>query len=373
MSTEPPQKILFVIDHFRNPYAGTERQLYRLLTGLDRSKFEPELLVFTESAFLKDQSVPCHWSSLGSSSLSSPITWIRLARFAADFRRRGGRLAHVFFNDPSILCPPVFSAFGIRTLISRRDMGYWYTPAIERVLRLTRFFVAGVVVNSRAVAEITHLKESIPKDRIHLIYNGVIEPDTRPEKYRIPAELIPLKERGAIIAILVANIRPIKRIEDAVAAIGHNRDQVPKLNLVVVGTGESSDLEERAQELGVSDRVHFLGGRSNVSAYLSAADIGLLCSESEGFSNSVVEYMQHGLPVICTQTGGNPEAIEDKVSGLLYPVADQSTLAYHLRELASSGTLRRQLGTRAKEEAYKRFSVRTMLEAHQSLYQSQLA
>ena len=358
-----------MIDHFRNPYAGTECQLYRLLTNLNRDQFEPELPVFTESEFLREEGFPCPWSSLDSASLSSPATWVRLIRFVAGFRKRGGRLAHVFFNDPSIICPPVFSAFGIRTLISRRDMGYWYTPGLERLLRITRFFVTDAVVNSRAVADITHSRECIPMDRIHLIYNGVVE-DVQEGRnhHEVPPELGAAKENGAVVAILVANIRPIKRIQDVVAALGEIAEDVPDLHLVVVGAGDSGALVSQSQELGVSERIHFLGARDNVPAYLKAADIGVLCSESEGFSNSIVEYMQHGLAVICTETGGNPEAIYHNESGLLYPVGDDSRLASNLAHLAMNPVKRQQMGECAKTTAGERFSIKRMVEAHEALY-----
>mgnify|MGYP000569078419 CR=1 FL=1 len=320
--------------------------------------------MFKDSEFLKAKGVPCRWSSIDSSSLSSPVTWVRLARFVANFRKRGGRLAHVFFNDPSIICPPVFAAFGVRTLISKRDMGYWYT----RVLRLTRLFVTGVVVNSQAVAEITHKKERIPKKCIHLIYNGVTKEKEENANLQVPDELKALKECGAVIAIVVANIRPIKRIQDAVAALGKMGGHAPNLHLVVVGAGDTSSLEDQAQGLGVSARVHFLGARDNVDTYLSAAEIGVLCSESEGFSNSIVEYMQHGLAVICTGTGGNPEAIRQNKSGLLYPVGDVPRLASAMADMAANPSKRKHMGECAKKIAVERFSVKRMVEAHEGLY-----
>ena len=247
-------------------------------------------------------------------------------------------------------------------------MGYWYTPALERLLRLTRLFVTGVVVNSQAVVEMTHKKERIPKKCIHLIYNGVIKETQENGNLQVPDELKPLKERGAVIAIVVANIRPIKRIQDAVAALGKIGLQAPNLHLVVVGAGDTSVLEDQAQGLGVSDRVHFLGARDNVNTYLSAAEIGVLCSESEGFSNSIVEYMQHGLAVICTETGGNPEAIRHNESGLLYPVGDVSRLASAMADMAANPSKRKDMGECAKKIAVDRFSVRGMVEAHEGLY-----
>lgn len=369
-----PLKILFVIDHFKNPYAGTEGQLFRLIANLDRKQFAPQLLVFEKSPYLESEEFPCPVISLGPRKLVSPLMWWRLLRFAFRFRAGGGRLAHVFFNDPSIICPPVFSVAGIKTLISRRDMGFWYTPRIERILRCTGRFVTGVVVNSQAVARITHEKERIARERVHVIPNGVIETGIEVEKKMGEGapEIKNLKESGAVVAIVVANMRPIKRIGDAIEALARISERHPQLHLMVVGDGNPESLESLAEQRSVKNRVHFLGPRRDVAALLAWADVGILCSESEGFSNSIVEYMEHGLVAICTDTGGNPEAVTHGESGFLYPVGDVTTLSSHLDVLAENADLRREMGAKAKESAMGRFSVRTMVDAHQTLYRNVL-
>lgn len=115
--------LLYVIDYFRNPHAGTEGQLYALVEGLDKSEFAPHLLVFEDSPWLREYEFPCEYTVLGHRSLASPATWFAMLRLARRFRQQGYRLAHVFFNDPSVICPPVFRSQGIKTIISRRDMG----------------------------------------------------------------------------------------------------------------------------------------------------------------------------------------------------------------------------------------------------------
>lgn len=363
-----PEPILFVIDHFRNPFAGTEGQLYQLVKNLDRERFTPHLLVLTDSDYLRTGQFPCDYTVLGSQRLASPLTWLRLAQLARGFRRQGYLLAHVFFNDSSLICPPIFSLFGIRTLISRRDMGYWYTPGLLRALRVTGRFVTGVLTNSEAVAEITHRKEGIPRERITVIYNGVV--DRSAEKQAEIPELVALKQGGTVIAMLVANIRPIKRIEDAIEATARLVDHEKPLHLVVVGGGDFGPLQALASENGVSDRVHFLGARSDVPGCLAHADIGLLCSESEGFSNSIVEYMQQEIPVVCTDTGGNPEAITHGETGFLYPVGDVPALAETMELLVSDEEKRLSVGGRAREDARSRFSVNQCVNRHQAFYGS---
>jgi glycosyltransferase involved in cell wall biosynthesis len=213
-----PQNILFVIDSFRDPQAGTEGQLFKLIQGLDRKAYRPHLLVFEETPYLQQYEFPCPYGVLGKRSLTNPLMWYRLYRFAKKSRKNGVRLAHIFFNDASIICPPVFAWVGIKTIISRRDMGYWYTPTYLRLLRITRRWVSCVVVNSRAVKEVTVEKEGIHSDLVQVIYNGYENNTSIPIQPLSELEQLRLSPNTLIVG-LVANIRPIKRIKDAIDAL----------------------------------------------------------------------------------------------------------------------------------------------------------
>ncbi len=363
--TEP---ILFVIDYFRNPHAGTEGQLFQLVKGLDRSRFTPYLLVFNDSDYLREHGFPCEYEVLGHSRLSSLEMWRALWSFARSFRVNGGRLAHVFFNDPSVICPPVFWCKGIRTIISRRDMGYWYTPALQVALMVTGRFVSAAITNSHAVSEVTACKELLSPKRIHVVYNGY---EYEPASGAIPNDMAELKRQypEAIFAGLVANIRPIKRIHDAIEALGDRDRCSGNIHLVVIGDGNPVKLKRLAVDRGVEDRVHFLGRRSDVKSCLKVLDVALLCSESEGFSNSIVEYMQADLPVVCSNVGGNPEAVAHGETGYLYPCGDVGALAVLLTKLGESEELRRSIGCKAGKVARERFGMEQMINNHQAIYQ----
>jgi glycosyltransferase involved in cell wall biosynthesis len=367
-------KILFVIDAFENPHAGTEGQLYRLLSELGRGGYEPHLLVFRESQYLRQGGFPCDYTVLGgSASIRSAQTWRQLSSFAKRFKSQGYHLAHVFFNDASVLCPPVFRLVGIRTIISRRDMGYWYTAGYRWALRLTRHFVSGVLANSEAVKGITMENEWYRDNQVSVIYNGYSVPgETSVASMERPAGW-PVGQDDALTICLVANVRPIKRIQDAIEGIARLRSSASTPHLVVIGGGEPDGLVKLAKQRGVSEHVHFLGSRTDVAQCLLVSDIGLLCSESEGFSNAIVEYMLAGLPVVCTNTGGNPEAVIDNETGYLYPVGDVAALADRLAKLAANEEQRRAFGQRARERASERFSVEAMMDAHKNYYLSLLS
>lgn len=361
-------RILFVIDAFENPHAGTEGQLYRLVSELGQGDYEPHLLVFRESQFLREGGFPCDYTVLGgSASIRSAQTWRQLSSLAKGFKNHGYHLAHVFFNDASLLCPPVFRLAGIRTIISRRDMGYWYTGLYRWGLRFTRLFVDHVLVNSQAVKRITQTAEWFRPEQITVIYNGYESSEINDKSGRTKPEGWPAPD-GAVVACLVANVRPIKRIQDAIRALALTSEQGVCLHLIVIGGGDTGPLVKLAEELGVSGQVHFMGRRQDVAHFLELADIGLLCSESEGFSNALIEYMRAGLPVVCTDAGGNPEAVADGETGFLYPVGDVEALGGQLCRLAEDGEKRRNFGRRGRECALARFSVDAMVRSHTEIY-----
>ncbi|MCM0611826.1 glycosyltransferase [Marinobacter sediminum] len=365
---EVPQPILFVIDHFRNPNAGTEGQMFNLIKGLDRVRFEPILLVFCDSEYLQDNGFPCEYHVLGHTRLSAPVTWAAMWKLARKFRASGIRLAHVFFNDPSIICPPVFRLNGIKTIISRRDTGYWYTPAYRTMLAVSGRFVSAVITNSDAVKQVTLRTEPFDPSQVHVVYNGYQAEEASCD---MPADVTGLREKhpSSVFVALVANIRPIKRMEDAVKGIGQLHQSGLDVHLILIGDGNQTDLRLLASEQGVAEMVHFLGPRADVKACLKALDIGLLCSESEGFSNAIVEYMQAGLPVVCSDVGGNPEAVEHGETGYLYPCGDVAALASHLQRLSDSSELRQRIGDNAFRRARERFSMETMVAKHQEIYE----
>lgn len=363
-------KILFVIDHYKDPHAGTENQLNRLVKGLVENGHQVHLLVFSASEYVLAGRFPCPVTVLGHVSLGSVAMWKALWLQAKKFRNDGYRLAHVFFNDPSLICPPVFAMAGIKVIISRRDMGYWYTPVYKWWLRMNSALIAGAIVNSEAVATVTKSEEWISPKKVHVIYNGYNL--TLDNNVSIPAEIADWREQGAIIAIIVANIRPIKRMQDAVAALGRLKERAPALRLVVIGDGNAAELESQARALEVGDKIRFLGRRSNPVDYIRFCDLGMLCSESEGLSNSIIEYLHCGKPVVCSRVGGNPELVTHGETGFCYEAGNVPALADALAELVTSVDKRKQMSDNALEGVKSRFSVTSMVQKHEAIYETLL-
>lgn len=357
------QKIAFVADCLVHAQAGTERQMTRLREALIGAGWECQVAVLRSSTYTDSEACPVPVECLNIGSLANPASWWRAASFAISLRWRGVRIAHLFFNDTSVLLPPFLKAAGITVVISRRDMGFWYTPGLLRVLRRVRWFVDAVVVNSNAVAAHTAACEGYPKDRISVIHNA-LDP-----QFGVG---IALSAEGPPIVGIVANIRPVKRIEDAVQVVAGLTGQFPELRLRIVGGGDPLPIRQCAEAAGIADRIDFAGPTDNPAAEMARFTIGLLTSETEGFSNTLMEYQQLGLSVVSSDGGGNPEIVAHDISGLVYPAGDVAALTGCLKKLLEDADLRQRLGQQAQETVNQLCDPARVLSEHRRLYDSLL-
>lgn len=362
-------KLAIVMDRYDNPYAGTESQVLKLLEGLQERGWNVRFAVFRETDYSRSDAFPVEIEHLGVSSISNPRSWWAVYCYARGLAADGYRVVHVFFNDASVICPPMMRLAGVKTLISRRDMGFWYSGLYLRALRLTDRFVHGVVCNSKAVAEITARVEGIPESKLYVIYNGYpndLQNDaSNQNELASPAE----QEQPCVIGI-VANLRPIKRISDLIEAVARLREIGRKVELWVVGGGNQESYRERAEELGIAHLVKFLGSQPEPARFIREFDIAALCSETEGFSNAIIEYLRCGKPVVCSHTGGNPEIIAEGVNGYLYDVGDVTSLANRLLTLVDDPVKRETMGRANREQMAGRYSLEAMLNQHIRLYQN---
>jgi len=358
----------FVIDCLSGTRGGTEGQLLALIRGLTRRGVSTRLIALRSTEFTRAGDLEgCPVSTLHIRQVLHVASLFRLLQFAWRVRRERVQLVHVFFNDSAMIIPWFAKLGGSKVITSRRDMGYWYTWANLRLLRLADRFVDRFLVNSRAVAEHLVAQERVRRDRVRVIYNGYLfGSETGP-----PLE--GLRERlgvGATDPILgiVANLRPVKRHADLLRAFALVRGRHPKAHLLLLGTGPlQADLEALVAELGLGASVHFLGSLTDVIPIVKHFDVGVLCSESEGFSNAVIEYMACGVPTVCTNVGGNTELIRDGVDGYLVEPGRVPALASKLEALLDDRALARTLGENARARVQE-YTLDRMVLAHLDSY-----
>ena len=153
---------------------------------------------------------------------------------------------------------------------------------------------------------------------------------------------------------IVARLEAIKdhrTLLRAIAAVSS------KVHLAVVGDGSLRPaLETLVEDLGIRDRVSFLGEVPAGAGLQHAFDLVALSSLDEGFPNAIVEGMAAGRPVVATAVGGVVDAVTDDDTGLLVPAGDVTALAAALERLCDDRALRLRLGARAREVARERYS-----------------
>lgn len=362
-------RILYVLDDFGMRTAGTEGQFLELVAGVQARKAEVQVVLLRASPVLTELPVKV----LGLRSLGSLNALRAIWRLVSWARAARADVAHLFFNDASIACPLPLRMAGIPVIVSRRDLGFWYTPRALRVLRMNRYAVAGVVANSQAVKREVVRQERYPEDKVLVIPNGWRTRELREDQAQVRSALgVPA---GARMLLCVANLRPLKRVDDAIRIAGRALRHDPDVWLTVVGadrsgaTGsERARLGVLARELGIEGRVVFAGEIADPWPIVSACDIGLLCSESEGLSNTLIEYSAAGKPVVCTRTGGNDEVVADSQSGFLFPPGDIEAAAARVVQLLRDPQLAGEMGAVGRRLVESRFKVDQMVESHLRLY-----
>ncbi|MEM6671246.1 MAG: N-acetyl-alpha-D-glucosaminyl L-malate synthase BshA [Planctomycetota bacterium] len=187
-------------------------------------------------------------------------------------------------------------------------------------------------------------------------------------------EFRPTDRRGERpTAIHVSNFRRVKRVPWLVEAFAMTlqdlRARGLDADLVLVGDGpQHGEAKRTARELGVEERVTFLGLRDALPDLLGAADAFCLTSVEESFGLSALEAMASGTAVVGTRAGGLAEVVEDGVSGLLSEVEDRETYARHLALVLSDRDRASRMGAAGRERAEVRFDRRRVVAEYEELY-----
>ncbi len=204
---------------------------------------------------------------------------------------------------------------------------------------------------------------------VRIIHNGTPVPphassDDRRAQQRADRAHIGLPPDGPLF-VAVGSLYPVKDHATLLRATA----SIPDAHLAIAGRGdEEAALRRLADELGCTERVHLLGLRDDIARILSAADVFVQPSLSEGLPLAVLEAMAHQCCVVATDVGGIAEAVVDGESGLLVPPAAPERLAEALRRVTADSALARRLAERAWSRARAEFSVDTMADRYRALY-----
>ena len=244
-------------------------------------------------------------------------------------------------------------------------------PSFHAITRFSILESDGLTAVSSYLKDETVRDFTVPAERIEVIPNFIDTELWRPD--REPCHRGKLAPGGEKIVMHISNFRSVKRVEDVVAAFAGIQERVPA-RLVMVGDGpDRPRARQRAEELGVMDKVLFLGKHQSVDELLSCADLFLLPSENESFGLAALEAMACGAPVIATRAGGLPEVVEEGVTGRLLEVGDVVGMAAAGTELLMDDALHTRLSEAGRSAAEKRYSAQAVVPRYEAYYERVLA
>lgn len=377
------KRIFFVIGSLE--VGGAERHLTQVALSLKKRGWQPEVFTFTAGGPLSSQllvgGVPVRsaiqpsWiakiigSARWQARVSLVITCLVLLKTLIRFRPR---IIHFFLPSAYLLGGLVSLLFPSTVkIMSRRSLRHYQAahPRLARVERWLHPHMALICGNSKAV--VCELAEEGVKPKcLRLIYNGVdldafsFSFDRQAE--RIKASLKP----DMLVFVMVANLIPYKGHADLINAFASIRESIKSpWTVLLIGRddGIGADLRRQTHALGLSENIRFLGPRNDVPRLLRMADVGVLCSHQEGFSNAVIEAMAASLPVVVTDVGGNAEAVTHLQTGLVVPSKNPEQLGQALLAMLLR-TDRQLMGERGQQRVARLFSMHACVSNYEAMY-----
>ncbi|HEY6720579.1 MAG TPA: TIGR03088 family PEP-CTERM/XrtA system glycosyltransferase [Burkholderiales bacterium] len=247
------------------------------------------------------------------------------------------------------------------------------------VRRALKPFVHQYIALSKDLERYLREKVHVPAARIAQLYNGVDTELFHPA--RGGREPLPRAGFAGPDQFVIGTVGRMQAVKDPVTlarAFVRLLHMVPegarRLRLVMVGDGPLKEqVRSVIEEAGATDVVWLAGERDDVPRIMRGLDLFVLPSISEGVSNTVLEAMASGLPVLATRVGGNPELIEADVTGTLVPRDDAESMARAMRAYAESAGLCTSQGSDARRAVERRFGMQAMVNAYIAIYDKMLA
>jgi glycosyltransferase involved in cell wall biosynthesis len=348
---------------------GAERIACALASSLDRGKYRSLVGLF-RPGWLKDQ---CESRGLVTYVLPSHgfMHWRWMRECYRLVREEKVDLIHAHEFDANVHGMVVAAFAGIPMVATVHGRSYFWEKARRRAAYRLVSRYAQMVAVSEDLKRFLIDQVGIRQNRVQVIYNGVDESAgfDRNDVAQYKKDLgVPHDD---MVVGVIGNLYPIKGHTYLLQAIPQILRTCPQTSFLFIGRGELEvPLKTQVKELGVEEKVRFLGLRQDIPTLLSVMDIFAMPSLSEGLSIALLEAMAAAKPVVATDVGGNPELVASGETGLLVPPSDADALAMKICELLQNRELASSLGANALAKVNRDFTVDAMITKYERLYET---
>jgi glycosyltransferase involved in cell wall biosynthesis len=303
--------------------------------------------------------------------IERPLSPACARSLAAAFRRHRIDLAHSHEFSMAVYGAWASWLAGVQHVITMHGSRYYAAHLRRRVaMRAAIAFSGQTIAVSNPLADHLSRDLRVRRSRIPTIVNGVRPPQRLAPTLRQELGLQPTDR----LIVSVGNLYPVKGHQHLLDALARLTARHPTAHVAIGGRGDLEHaLRCRARELGVANRVHLLGLRSDVSAVLKAADVFVLPSLSEGLPLALLEAMFAGCPIVATNVGDVSIALAQGDAGTLVEPGDPRALARAIDELLSDPQRASAVGGRAARRAAAEYDVSRMVQHYSTVYEGLLA
>jgi len=363
-------KVIHLVEDLK--IGGAERVIADIAEGLDRKRFDASVWCVTRGGETADEllekGIEVH--ILGISSYRNPLNVFRLTRL---LRKSKPEIVHTHGYFASVIGRLAAKNAHIPVIAAHVHSTYWEYKKRHLLIekKLSRF-THKIICCSQAVENFVKNFEKIKDDKTIVIYNGVDEERFSPLKATtsIRAEL-GIDEEFSVVGT-VSSLAPHKGHEYLIQAASLVLDAFPSAKFLIVGEGPlRKKLEDQAKKLNIHPAVIFTGARKDIPEMLSLIDVFVLPSFSrEGLGIAIIEAMAAEKPVVATDIGGIPEAVQGGETGLLVPPGNPDALARAIIELLQNPEKAKEMGKSGRARFKKKFTKKKMLSEIENVYHS---
>ncbi|MBI5788300.1 MAG: glycosyltransferase [Candidatus Schekmanbacteria bacterium] len=350
-------------------HGGAEKHLVHVLKNLNRTKFEPSVACFRKIGQYLPQvealNIPV--INLGVRKVYNFQGISKILSFSKFVKEQKIDIIHAYLYKANIFGTLVAKNVGIPVIISNRNVNSLMRFR-EKLIHKKISALADKITAVSDEVKSQDLELGIPADKIITIYNGVEIPNRQLVDIPNKKRELGLNSDDVVIGT-VANLAPRKGHKYLLEAAAKIIAVKPSVKFLLIGDGGlKQELLETARNLKLGKNVIFAGHREDVAELLAVMDIFVLPSLGEGMSNALLEAMAAGLPCVATNVGGNPEVVQDGVTGFIVPPKEPDKIAEAVCRLLADKQMALALGMKGKKRVMSKFTVREMVLQMERLY-----